>query len=110
MSQRIQRKRSKGWKLPPNAIYVGRPTVWGNPFTAHDEEWKGEKVENKTLVLLYEVLLSEMFGINGKRKQTKEQKELLEAFLEPLRGKDLACWCSLDQPCHADVLLQLIVK
>ena len=30
-----------------------------------------------------------------------------DEWLEPLRGKDLACWCSLDQPCHADVLLEL---
>jgi hypothetical protein len=28
-------------------------------------------------------------------------------FFEPLRGRDLACWCPLDQPCHADVLLEL---
>jgi hypothetical protein len=28
-------------------------------------------------------------------------------FLVPLRGKNLACWCPLDQPCHADVLLDL---
>lgn len=24
-----------------------------------------------------------------------------------LRGKNLACWCALDQPCHADVLLEV---
>ena len=24
-----------------------------------------------------------------------------------LAGKDLACWCPLDRPCHADVLLEL---
>ena len=28
---RIQ-KRSKGWKMPENTVYVGRPTKWGNPF------------------------------------------------------------------------------
>jgi hypothetical protein len=30
--RRVQLKRSKGFKMPPNAIYVGRPTKWGNPF------------------------------------------------------------------------------
>jgi len=30
--RRIQRKRTKGWRMPPNTVYVGRPTVWGNPF------------------------------------------------------------------------------
>ena len=29
---RIQRKRTKGWRMPPNTVYVGRPTIWGNPF------------------------------------------------------------------------------
>jgi len=29
-----------------------------------------------------------------------------ELDLEPLRGKDLMCFCPLDQPCHADVLLE----
>jgi Domain of unknown function (DUF4326) len=30
------------------------------------------------------------------------------AWLEPLRGHDLACWCPLDRPCHANVLLELL--
>jgi len=47
MATRIQRKRTKGWRMPPNTIYVGR-------------------------------------------------------------GKDLACWCRLDQECHADVLLAVL--
>jgi len=43
-------------------------------------------------------------------------KPSLQYFREPptvgliksaLRGKNLACWCALDQPCHADVLLEL---
>jgi hypothetical protein len=30
---RIQRKRTVGWKMPPNTIYVGRGSKCGNPFT-----------------------------------------------------------------------------
>ncbi len=113
--RRVQRKRTKGYKLPRNTIYVGRPTVWGNPFTAHDKEWEGETVEPRTLVLLYEILLHETFKLSGKyrRWQTKSDRELWQAFLEPLRGKNLACWCPLKDkdgnpsPCHADVLLRL---
>ena len=30
--KRIQRKRTPGWKMPPNTVYVGRPTKWGNPY------------------------------------------------------------------------------
>lgn len=88
-------------------VYVGRPTIWGNPFTAKDEEWKDEKVEPKTLVLCYEILLHEMFHLSGKKKQTGRDKKLFEEFIAPLRGKNLACFCPLDQPCHADVLLEL---
>ncbi len=36
--RRIQRKRTKGWRMPEGAVYVGRPTVWGNPF-ALDDRW-----------------------------------------------------------------------
>lgn len=97
---RVQRNRTKGYKLPRNTIYVGRPTIWGNPFTAHDKEWEGETVEPRTLVLLYEILMKETFP-TGKRDR------LFREFLEPLRGKNLACWCALDQPCHADVLLRI---
>lgn len=107
--KRIQRKRTKGWKMPPNTIYVGRPTVWGNPFTA--KEWKkdGEKVSPTALVLMYQILLSEVFGVFKKKyKQTDEEKLLLHEFLKPLRGKNLACWCALDKPCHADVILELL--
>jgi len=87
--RRIQRKRSKGWKMPPNAIYVGRPTRWGNPFKVGID---GD---------LEEVL--------RKYRKDLEGRLVLEPdFLEPLRGKDLACWCPLDKPCHVDVLLALV--
>jgi hypothetical protein len=33
MPQRLQRSRAKGWRMPAGAVYVGRPTRWGNPFT-----------------------------------------------------------------------------
>jgi hypothetical protein len=34
--RRIQRKRTKGWRMPEGAVYVGRPSRWGNPFTGND--------------------------------------------------------------------------
>ena len=40
--KRIQRSRSKGWKMPANAIYDGRPTVWGNPYVVGSELMNGE--------------------------------------------------------------------
>lgn len=106
--KRIQRKRTKGWKMPENAVYVGRPTIWGNPFTANDKEWDGEVIDNKTLVLLYEIYLAETFGFKKNHRRTKNERKLLIEFLGPLRGKDLACWCKEGEPCHADVLLRLV--
>jgi hypothetical protein len=83
MPKRIQRRRTKGWKMPPDTVYVGRPTLWGNPF---DDGTPTQNVENFRRHL-------------GRSLQ-------LQQLSVSLRGKDLACWCPLDQPCHADVLLE----
>lgn len=32
MLKRIQRKRTKGWRMPEGAVSVCRPGIWGNPF------------------------------------------------------------------------------
>ena len=84
MPKRIQRKRTKGWRMPPGAVYVGRPTKWGNPFKI-----KEYGAEGAVSVFAVHVAM----GLGGDP--------------EDLRGKDLACWCPLDQPCHADVLLKV---
>lgn len=86
MPKRIQRKRIKGWRMPPNTVYVGRPTKWGNPFSVREGE--------VNLVLrTYRAYIDKGFR--------------RIAMYHELRGKDLACWCPLDQPCHADILLEL---
>lgn len=83
---RIQRKRTNGWKMPEGAVYVGRPTKWGNQFT--------EANSGKYAVTNY---CDRMRGL-----------VLIGAVdLSPLRGKQLACWCPLDKPCHADILCEL---
>lgn len=81
MPKRIQRKRTKGWRMPAGTVYVGRPTRYGNPFIGPEA------------VTLYREY-AEAGGLRGR-------------CLKELRGKDLACWCPLNQPCHADVLLEL---
>lgn len=97
---RIQRKRSKGWRMPPNTVYVGRGSIFGNPFIA------GKDGDERTVVdryLLYVQTMLNGSGFLSSRKTEIEKREILES----LRGKNLACWCRLDQPCHADVLLKL---
>lgn len=86
--KRIQRKRTKGWKMPPNTVYVGRPTKYGNPF----------KIGT----------ITREFAIAGYEDWLRRKLEKNPDFLDELKGKDLACWCPLDKPCHADVLLKVL--
>ncbi len=92
--KRIQRSRAKGWRMPEGAVYVGRPTKWGNPFTVGPK--CGDKCRRDAVRDFRAMVLSYINGATG-----------IGYPLRELRGKDLACWCPLDQPCHADVLLEL---
>lgn len=94
MPKRIQRRRTKGWRMPSNTVYVGRPTIYGNPFQTAAEFRQWWDTRGKGFVLFAD----QMDSLMGAMFQT---------IPHPLRGKNLACWCSLDQPCHADVLLEI---
>ncbi len=91
--------------MPPNTVYVGRPTKWGNPWTPENHYvicLRGQKVSSRhgTIVECIDVYEQDiMTGNFGKYFVKEVQQELA--------GKNLACWCPLDQPCHADVLLKL---
>jgi hypothetical protein len=90
---RIQRKRIKGWRMPPNTVYVGRRSRWGNPYKIGDPHPEhGRSMSAQETVDLYVELMS------GNWNKT--------AWLTPIQGKNLACWCPPGQPCHADVLLK----
>ena len=99
MPERIQRRRTKGWRLPAGAVVVSRPTRWGNPYRT-GPQWMGgttqEVVTSLRAIELYVWLANDRIRREGRA-----------IWAEPLRGRDLACWCPLDQPCHADVLLEL---
>ena len=114
MPERIQRRRTKGWRMPEGAIYVGRPSKWGNPFMPVP---LGHAPFRWTVVDDNGVDYRE--PINGWRDRESAVLKSVRLFymdvkgelapypLHELRGRDLACWCPLDQPCHADVLLEL---
>lgn len=110
---RIQRKRTKGWKMPENTVYVGRPTKWGNPFTLEEELkrvsplWPHIK-ENSKLKTVFEYALSFMM-FNYERFMNRNTS-LTEEAKKELKGKNLACWCKVGEPCHADVLLEIVNK
>lgn len=84
MPERIQRKRTKGWRMPPNTISVTRPGPWGNysgPTAADFQEWVDTMPD--------------------------ADRAFFFDRLKELRGKNLACYCPLNKPCHADILLRL---
>lgn len=115
MPERIQQRRTKGWRKPANTVSVARPSKWGNPFrvvSSHArgpfDVWYGDRFVAQTT------------DIGRAREIAVERfrRHMITfcvdaADLEPLRGKDLMCFCPLVDadgnrvPCHADVLLEL---
>ena len=105
--KRIQRKRAKGWKAPDGAQYVGRGSMWGNPFTI-ENIMGNTKTLTKAEAQAKAVEMYEQW-LNGENLWwvEKDRRNSIMNRIRDLRGKDLMCWCPLDQPCHADVLLEL---
>ena len=97
--KRIQRKRTRGWRMPAGAIYVGRPTKWGNHIKVGDygKSPQARRTAHCLAVLDFEKSI----------EWNPEGEAYKEAARRELRGHDLACWCRLDEPCHADVLLRI---
>lgn len=103
--------------MPPNSMYVGKPTAWANPFTfpflsldlslalyreAVIGGWSPNLVKALTdeqVHIIYQA--AERWKANLRAKFGREA-------IHFLAGQDLVCWCPLDQPCHVDILLVLL--
>lgn len=112
--KRIQLRRTKGWRLPEGAVKVDRSTRWGNPYVVHrhdahcgpdlehcsvrEDQYPVDDHETAVRALRYDLT----FPVSPQPWYPD-----LDEIRYHLRGHDLACWCPLDQPCHADVLLEL---
>lgn len=96
MPKRIQRLRVKGWRKPYFSKYVGRGSRWGNPYRIGDQDpiLVDHTMDRGDVVRMFEWYAAQQIQRNP-------------IWLEPLRGRDLCCWCPPDQPCHADVLLRM---
>ncbi|QPC43988.1 DUF4326 domain-containing protein [Kaustia mangrovi] len=101
--RRIQRKRTKGWRMPPGAVYVGRPTKWGNPFTVEAAREAGYRDGHAMAVHAYR----EWLRGNPLYPGHEHLRDHILTHVHDLAGKDLVCWCPLDEPCHADILMEL---
>ena len=85
LPQRVQLRRTRGWRKPPNTVVVSRPSKWGNPYKVAD-------YGRPEAVRLY-------------KEHLRRRPELVEAARRELRGRDLACWCAPGVECHADLLM-----
>lgn len=114
MPQRIQLRRTKGWKKPVGAVVVGRPSAWGNPYAgpgaveAFRRLLLSVEADDDTPIIVSTVLPS---GFVYTHLCTGDAlllcAQTILARLPELRGRDLCCWCRPGKPCHADVLLEL---
>lgn len=96
--KRIQRKRIKGWKKPPNTINIARPSKFGNPHN-----WQGGLEYGYSKRDCKE--LAKTFFIDSLNKN--ELPFTREDIKRELKGKNLMCWCKEGEPCHGDVLLMI---
>ena len=91
--RRIRLSRRRGWRKPAGAIVVARPTKWGNPFVIDAEHSRADAVARFARALEGGDGSTLGFTAHDVRRE--------------LAGRDLACWCPLEEPCHADVLLRV---
>jgi len=146
MPDRIQLKRTRGWRLPPGAVVVARPSIWGNPFgyrkytglarvpavigegdweyegrisadgARHDYHHGDGRITVCHVRYMTRAEVVECYRRLLLRDPTPAMRSTLGAWRLPftvedvrreLAGRDLACWCPLTEPCHADVLLEI---
>lgn len=120
MPARIQRKRTRGWRMPPGAVYVGRPTRFGSPFVIAPAASRRDGPLDMWAVLYRNRILgrwdekaaahAEAADRYARWIHEPERAADRRLFRALLFGRDLACWCPLPAPgqpdhCHAAVLL-----
>ena len=117
--RRVQRSRAKGWRMPEGCVCVDRTTGFGNPFPVT----KGTSTSCGVTKPIWQIGTWEgpaMWFKDTKPEAVKLAVDAYRAWIDQpqqatlrakaavaLRGRDLACWCPADSPCHADVLLEV---
>lgn len=81
---RVQLRRTKGWRMPPNTVKVARPSAFGNYAGPTKKDFDDQIAA-----------------------MSNADRAFFMDKVKDLRGKNLACFCPLDRPCHADTLLEL---
>ena len=113
MPERIQLKRTSGWRMPPGTVKVDRTTGFGNPYrVVHVKPTDGQTVarpwwiETSTNVWMF-ATRDEAVAASIRLFTETMTESMKERVRLGLKGKNLACWCKPGAPCHADVLLRI---
>ena len=110
MPKRIKLSRAKGWRLPPHTVKVDRTTRFGNPYVI------GSPIDMKQVRRWgwnispggQCIVCGDAAQAVAKFRHALFWDSAIHDFVRnELSGKDLACWCELDQPCHADALMEI---
>lgn len=72
----------------PNAVYIGRPSAYGNPYIIGKDGTRDEVIEKY-------------------RNYLMNNTYLLEKAKKELKGKDLLCYCA-PEACHGDILVEIV--
>lgn len=120
MPSRIQRRRTKGWRAPAGAVYVGRGTPFGNPWvvvrtnsgTGWAVNWAGHTNQHKPHGLNDHIPADNQrnahaLAVHLYEVWVRHHPTLPDRINRDLAGRDLMCWCAESLPCHADALLEL---
>lgn len=117
MPVRVQQRRTRGWRKPENTVSVARPSKFGNPFAiGHTfkvvdsggvitdySQWRSVFIRDSA-----EAVARYAEWVEGRIRIVSFHWRPTRADIrQHLAGRNLMCFCPLDQPCHADVLLEL---
>jgi hypothetical protein len=105
MPERIQLRRTKGWRKPPGTVTVARPSRWGNPFRMAEVAQKYPSIGPEQARAFVVAEFRDMLAAPKLREWYGYPSD--EEIRRELGGHDLACWCPLGGPCHAEVLLEI---
>lgn len=122
---RIQRKRTKGFKLPENTVCVNRPLKWGNFMkfengTIYIDASYRRTVLDKWVILEENASMEQMLYTyalvvtNSLETQNPDLQHWIDYCkkldVKELKAKNLACFCKYGDWCHADILLKIANK
>lgn len=119
MPVRVQRRRTKGWRAPADAKYVGRGSRFGNPWAAVETStgwavnWAGHAAQHKPLGLNDHIPADDQRAAHSLAVELyelwlRQQPSLLDRARRELAGRPLMCWCPDALACHVDVLLRVV--